>query len=141
MLHDFSPYLWRIQGDFGVQWNGLAFVLAFVQSYFFILWMNSKQVGTGMKKDLVGGFVTDCAVGAFVGSRLGYCVFYNPELFFQFKNSPPFWGVLALQEGGQSAFGAIIGIVVVCFWFAGRAGVTRLYLFDLAGLCLPLSFL
>lgn len=140
MVHDFSPFLFQFQDGVGLRWSGVAYVLSFVSSYFLILWLARRQ-RTGINAQFVGDFVTACAIGALIGARLGYCLFYDFDLLFRFRPSVPFWGILALNEGGLSSHGGIIGLVLTCFWFAARHSVNHLYLFDLVGICGPLGIL
>ncbi len=138
MVHDLSPFAYQFQDGIGIRWSGLAYVLAFVGSYFLILWLARRQ-RTGITAQFVGDFVTACAIGSLIGARLGYCLFYDFDLIFKFRGSMPFWGILALDEGGLSSHGGILGLVLTCFWFAKRYGVNYLYLFDLVGICGPMG--
>lgn len=134
MVHHFSPFVWRIDGDFGIRWYGLAYLTTFVLSYLLIRWLARRQ-NTGLSSQHVLDFVTTCAIGALLGGRLGYCLFYNMELLFKVKPEFPFWGVLALSEGGMDSQGGIIGVVIACLWFAQTRSLNKLYLFDLVGVC------
>ena len=37
-------------------------------------------------------------MGVLVGGRLGYCVFYDPPLLYEFTRHFPYWGVLAIHR-------------------------------------------
>lgn len=138
MVHDLSPFLIQFHDGIGLRWSGVAYVASFISSYLLILWLARRQ-RVAISAQAVGDFVTACAIGSLVGARLGYCLFYDFDLLFRFRPSVPFWGILALNEGGLSSHGGIIGLVLTCFWFAGRYGVNYLYLFDLVGICGPLG--
>lgn len=138
MVHDLSPFLWRISGEFGIRWYGLAYMTGFVLSYYLLIWMAKRQKYE-LQPAQVGDLVTFGAIGILAGGRLGYCVFYSPELFLQFKSSFPFWGVFAVNEGGMSSHGGMIGLVIACFVFGIKYGVSRLHLFDLVSLCGPVG--
>lgn len=139
-VHDLSPYVFRIVGNFGVQWYGLSYLMGFFIAYVVILWLVSRQ-RAGLTVNMVGDFVSYSVVGVLLGGRLGYCVFYAPDLFLKFKDSFPFWGVLALNEGGMSAHGGIIGLILAATLFAMKTGVNRLYLYDLVAITGPLGLL
>lgn len=130
-LHDLSPFLWRITDDFGIRWYGFSFMLGLVLAFFIIRWMTFRQ-RAGMTSGMIIDFVMSCAVGALLGGRLGYCLFYAPDLALKFKAEFPFWGVLALGEGGMSSHGGMIGVAIMASLFAMKTGMSRLYLFDLA---------
>lgn len=139
-VHDLDPFLWQIYGDFGIRWYGLSYLAGFFFSYLIISWLSQRQK-TGMTPALVSEFIMYGAIGALVGGRLGYCLFYEPDLFLKFNSDFPFWGALAVNRGGMASHGGIIGVVVACFLFSRRFGVNLQYLFDLVALSAPLGLM
>ncbi len=139
-IHDLSPFLWQMTDTFGIQWNGLSYMVAFLLSFVFVGWMAFRQ-RSELTPKLLGDFVTSSAIGVLIGARVGYCLFYSPDLFLKFRPDFPFLGVLALGEGGMSAHGGIIGLFLVGTLFALKTGVSRLYLFDLMAVTAPLGLL
>jgi phosphatidylglycerol:prolipoprotein diacylglycerol transferase len=133
MVHDLSPFAWRFSESFGVRWYGLSYLLAFFFAFILLLWLSRRQ-RSGMTVTMISDFVAYAAIGVLVGGRLGYCVFYSPDLFVKFKAEFPYWGALALQDGGMSSHGGMLGLVLAVIFFAWRTGISRLYLFDLAAL-------
>ena len=144
-VHDLSPFILKfpdtsLWGDqFGFRWYGFAYLLGFVCAYFLISWLAGRQ-RAGLSVIMVGDFITYAAVGVLAGGRLGYCVFYDPSLFLSFKSSLPFWGVLAVNEGGMASHGGIIGVIAACVIFAKRNGLSYAYLLDLAAITGPIGF-
>jgi hypothetical protein len=65
----------------------------------------------------VGDGVFFGAVGAVLGGRIGYSLFYG---FEQFARDPLF--ILRIWEGGMSFHGGLIGAVLGLAWFARRRG-------------------
>jgi phosphatidylglycerol:prolipoprotein diacylglycerol transferase len=138
MVHDFSPFLWRISGEFGVRWYGLSYMAGFIVAYLLFQMMASRQK-VGLTPEMVGDFVTYGAIGILLGGRLGYCVFYSPDLFLKFKSQIPYWGVLAVNEGGMASHGGMIGMVVACWLYARKHGLNQNYLFDLVSIAGPIG--
>jgi phosphatidylglycerol:prolipoprotein diacylglycerol transferase len=138
VVHDFDPFALRISGDFGIRWYGLSYMMGFICAYLLITWLVKRQ-RAGLTPMMVGDFVTYAAIGTLVGGRLGYCIFYGPDLFLKFKSAFPFWGVLAVNEGGMASHGGMIGIVVACLLFARKYSVNALYLFDLVAVTGPIG--
>ncbi len=138
MVHDFDPFALRISGDFGVRWYGLSYMVGFICAYLLIAWLARRQ-RAGLSPQMVGDFVTYAAIGTLVGGRLGYVLFYGPDLFLKFKSEFPWWGVLAVNEGGMASHGGIIGIVIACLLFARKYSVNSLYLFDLVAVSGPVG--
>jgi len=143
-VHDLSPFILKfpetsLWGDqFGFRWYGFAYMLGFICAYKVISWLAERQ-RAGMTTVMVGDFVTYAAIGTLVGGRLGYCLFYDPSLFLSFRSSVPFWGVLAVNEGGMASHGGIIGIIVACILYARKTGLAYTYLLDLAAVSGPIG--
>lgn len=130
MVHDLNPFLWQISGNFGLRWYGLSYMMGFICAFFIIGWLAKRQ-RAGLQPNMVGDFITYTAIGTLVGGRLGYCLFYAPDLFLKFKGDFPFWGVLAVNEGGMASHGGMIGIAIACILFSRKYAINMLYLFDL----------
>ena len=79
-LHNLDPIIFRISGNVGPRWYGLAYVLAFISSYLLFLWL-AKRGFADLPPQRVGDFITGCALfGVIIGGRLGYVFFYKPEM-------------------------------------------------------------
>lgn len=66
----------------------------------------------------ISNFLNYGIAGVLIGGRLGFCLFYQPELFIQWTSSFPFWGVLEIHKGGMSSHGGILGLAVAAILFA-----------------------
>lgn len=138
MVHNLSPFVIQFSENFGIRWYGLSYLVGFLLAYFIISWLAERQ-NAGLSRALAGDFITAAAIGTLVGGRLGYVFFYSPDLLFKFKSEIPFWGVLAVNEGGMASHGGILGIVAACLIFARRYRLNSLYLLDLAAVAGPLG--
>ena len=144
-VHDLSPFILKLPdtslwGDqFGFRWYGFSYMLGFICAYQLIVWLAGRQRG-GLMPGKVGDFITYAAIGVLAGGRLGYCIFYDPSLFLSFKSAFPFWGVLAVNEGGMASHGGVIGVIVASLIFAKRNGINYAYLLDLAAITGPIGF-
>jgi phosphatidylglycerol:prolipoprotein diacylglycerol transferase len=78
-----------------------------------------------------------------VGGRLGYVLLYQPSLLWRFEGSFPWWGVIDLAHGGMASHGGMVGLVLVCVYWAaklrkaGIAGASALHLMDCVVLTAP----
>ncbi|NDC39160.1 MAG: prolipoprotein diacylglyceryl transferase [Proteobacteria bacterium] len=129
-VHSLSPFLLRFTEHFGIRWYGISYLAGFLIGYWFILWLAKRRL-TVVQPEQVSDFVFTVAVGTIVGGRLGYCLFYAPELFSSFSAAPPFWGVLAINQGGMASHGGILGVALACLWFARTRKLPLLPLLDL----------
>jgi phosphatidylglycerol:prolipoprotein diacylglycerol transferase len=139
-VHDLDPFLLQISGDFGIRWYGMSYLAGFLMAHFTISWLAQRQ-RAGLSAQMVSDFITYGAIGVLVGARFGYCLFYAPDLLIKFKSSFPFWGAIAVNEGGMSSHGGMIGLVLGCILFSRKYGVHMQYLFDLVAVAGPLGIM
>lgn len=130
---DLSPFALQFSGNFGIRWYGLAYLAGFAALYLIAKFFAERSLSP-IKPEKIGDFVFSLAIGTVVGGRLGYCLFYNQALFTKFTSTAPFWGVLAINEGGMASHGGIIGIVVAAWLSAHKNNIPFLHLLDLATL-------
>jgi phosphatidylglycerol:prolipoprotein diacylglycerol transferase len=126
--------------DWGVHWSGLSMSLSIFLSYLLIRWLVYRQKYE-LSAPLVFDFLIYLSLGSVIGARLGYCLLLDRDIFFQFQDQAPYWGVLSLHHGGFSSFGGFLGGIVACFFFTAKTGISRGYLFDLAAISAPLVVL
>jgi phosphatidylglycerol:prolipoprotein diacylglycerol transferase len=113
-LHNLDPFIFRISDNIGPRWYGMAYVLAFVFAYL-LLRVLSRRGYLDLPQSALGDFVTWVALfGVMVGGRLGYVIFYKPEML----RDP--LSVLRVWEGGMSSHGGIIGVVLFTLIYSRR---------------------
>jgi phosphatidylglycerol:prolipoprotein diacylglycerol transferase len=132
MIHDFSPFVFKFSDSIGIQWYGLFYLISVFFSYFIVRWFSSRQ-NAHFTKTLSIDFIFFSGIGLFFGARIGYLL-YEPNLFLLFRNDFPYWGVLAIDEGGLSIHGAIFGLFISTFLFSLKSGISQLYLLDLSAI-------
>lgn len=129
-VHNLSPFAIRFSDSFGIRWYGLAYLSGFILGYI-ALRLVYKYGRSPLKPDMMIDFVTYCAIGVLGGGRLGYCLFYAPDLLVHFDGLFPYWGLLKVNEGGMSSHGGILGVMLVCMWFGRTRKIPVLHLMDL----------
>lgn len=117
-FHDLSPFLVRFSDSFGIRWYGVSYVLGFVCAYL-LLRLLAKRNATKIPLQSVADAIMLMIVGVVVGGRLGYVFLYKPSLLWDFSSSAPWWGVFAINNGGMSSHGGIIGVILAC-WRVSR---------------------
>lgn len=129
-VHDLDPFVFQISGNFGIRWYSLAYLTGFAFAFFFMTWL-SKKDRSPLTVEQVSDFLTYLILGVLLGGRLGYAMFYSPELLTDFRSDFPFWGAIAVWEGGMASHGGFIGVVIACLLFAWRNKLDPFHLGDL----------
>ncbi len=129
-VHNLSPFAIQFTETFGIRWYGLAYLAGLVTGYFAVLWM-TRAGRTQFRVDQIADFTTYCAIGVLGGGRVGYCLFYAPDLLWSFDGSFPFWSVLKVNEGGMASHGGILGVMLVCYLYGRYNKMTWLHCLDL----------
>jgi len=146
-FHDLSPFLFRFTPTFGVRYYGLSYALGFVCAYLLLRFLSNRNA-TLVPKDRIGDAMMYLILGTLIGGRLFYVIGYEPELLTRFMSSAPWWGVLAINNGGMASHGGILGCMLACWRISrgfkdqsgkieGRCSV--LHVFDTAVLLAPLG--
>ncbi|MEL7074184.1 MAG: prolipoprotein diacylglyceryl transferase [Planctomycetota bacterium] len=138
-LHTLSPFLLRISGEIGLRWYGLAYLAGFVVAGHIM----SRLVKTGRsplarKKIDPGSLLTSLIVGVIVGGRLGFALFYQPQVLWTVGPSFPFWELLAIHKGGMASHGGMLGVLIASGWFVRKNNLDlydTFHVADLAAFC------
>ena len=137
-LHTIDPYALKLWDDGPIRWYGLAYLVGFLIGYILIRRVAKVGVST-LDPQKAGDFVVAVALGVVIGGRLGYCVFYRPDLLVDFHGSLPFWGALEINKGGMASHGGILGGLIACTYYAIRHHHSKLFLVDLVAFGAPLG--
>ncbi|MFG0246564.1 MAG: prolipoprotein diacylglyceryl transferase [Phycisphaerales bacterium JB052] len=113
-FHDLSPFAFRISGGFGIRWYGLSYAMGFLAG-FLLLRMLAKRGATEIPLSRTADAMMYFILGVLIGGRLFYVIGYEPHLLIDFSNSPPWWGVLAINRGGMASHGGIVGVALACW--------------------------
>lgn len=114
-LHNLSPFIVELRNGIGLRWYGLAYVLAFLLGYWLYLWLARRRY-TDLPPGQVGDFITWAAIfGVMLGGRLGYIVFYDLDAMLEDPSR-----MLRVWEGGMSAHGGMLGLVLFTFYWSRR---------------------
>lgn len=82
----------------------------------------------------VDDFLFGAVLGVILGGRLGYVLFYKPDMIWKDPLSVP-----AIWEGGMSFHGGLIGVALAIVWFARAQKVPLLTLGDLTAAAAPVG--
>lgn len=140
-LHSIDPFVMEFPGGAlggGIRWYGLSYLAGFLAGWLIIRWLAATG-RSPLSVQAAGDFIFVLIAGVLLGGRLGYVLFYRPELFIEFTSSAPWWGAIAINRGGMSSHGGMAGVILAMWWFARRNKVLLRHLFDVGALGTPLG--
>ena len=113
-VHQPRPFLIQFTETFGIRYYGLAYILGFLVG----AWLLSRYYRKGLspynseqQTDLFVALI----VAVVAGGRVGYFLFYTPELIV----SEP-WKVFFVWEGGMASHGGFTGVAVATLYIARK---------------------
>jgi phosphatidylglycerol:prolipoprotein diacylglycerol transferase len=140
-VHNIDPFAIRFPQSFadmigafpeglGIRWYGLAYLAGFLLG-FYCLRIMARRGTILLKENELMDFITYVAIGVLAGGRIGYCLFYAPELLTDFGGGFPFWGVLKVHQGGMASHGGILGVMVAVYLYSRKHKLSFWHLQDL----------
>jgi phosphatidylglycerol:prolipoprotein diacylglycerol transferase len=137
-VDDLNPFLIQFSDTFGIRWYGLAYMTGFILGAWLMIFIARRGRRT-LPEALVADFITYVVLGTMIGGRVGYVLFYAPDLLTNFSTKVTlfgidfnhFWGALAVWEGGMASHGGIIGVLLATMLFARKHKLDWMNLGDL----------
>ena len=102
-------------GPVAVRWYGLAWIAGIGIGWQLGRRRAAREPWRGWAPQQVDDLVFHCALGAVLGGRVGYVLFYDLPRFL----TDPLV-VVRIWEGGMSFHGGLLGVVAAAAWFARR---------------------
>ncbi|MEZ5445318.1 MAG: prolipoprotein diacylglyceryl transferase [Gammaproteobacteria bacterium] len=103
-------------GPLAVRWYGLSY-LAGIALGWWLMRRRARAPGSGWTAEEVGDFIFYLALGAVLGGRIGYILFYNFDVYLRDPLA-----ILRVWQGGMSFHGGLMGLFVASWWWARRTG-------------------
>ena len=136
-FHDIGPYVFP---GLGIRWYGVSYLLGFVVAWFLLLKLARRRLVL-IPHERVDTLIMAVIIGVIAGGRLGYVLFYRPSLLWTGVDGFPWWGLLAINEGGMASHGGILGVILACLWYARREKIPFLHIGDVAAALAPFGLL
>jgi phosphatidylglycerol:prolipoprotein diacylglycerol transferase len=123
-VDNFDPFIFRLWDNVGPRWYGFAYVLAFACGFLVVRHL-ARRGYCDLAPNRVGDFITWAALfGVLLGGRLGYVLFYKPEMLREPLS------ILRVWEGGMASHGGMIGLLLFTLYYARRHKMSWLNLGD-----------
>ncbi|HEU0043093.1 prolipoprotein diacylglyceryl transferase [Sphingomonas sp.] len=117
-------------GFFTLRWYSLAYIAGIVIGWWYLLKLIA-EAGAPMARRHADDLVFYATLGIILGGRLGYVLFYAPEMFANPAR------VLRLWDGGMSFHGGVIGTSLGLILFARKHGLNWLRIHDYVACTVP----
>ena len=136
-----DEYLVRI-GSTGIRWYGLCWAIGLSLGFFLMQWLYKRHKYPDEKFEPMFLYVL---LGALIGARLGHCIFYEPEEFFDSWQhfveifipikflSDGSWKFVGFQ--GLASHGGVIGLLVGLYLYIKRSKMNTWVVLDFMGIC------
>ena len=119
-------------GFFQLKWYSLAYIAGILLGWSYLLKLIDRP-GAPMARRHADDLVCYATIGIIAGGRLGYILFYRPDLF-----AKPL-SILRLWDGGMSFHGGVIGVTLGIILMARKHGLNGLRIHDYVACVVPIG--
>ena len=116
-----------------IRWYGLMYLLGLLMIILLLNRVADRSNGVWTRED-VSDVAFQAFLGAILGGRIGYVLFYQFERFIA---DPTY--LFAIQNGGMSFHGGLIGVLVAMIWYAKSHGRKPFEVADFMAPTIPLA--
>ena len=117
-------------GPFTLRWYSLAYIAGIVIGWWYLLKLLA-QPGAPMARRHADDLVFYATLGIILGGRIGYVLFYAPEMILHPIR------ILRLWDGGMSFHGGVLGTTIGIILFARKSGLNWLRIHDYVACAAP----
>jgi len=128
-----SPVAFTV-GPFPIRWYALSYIAMIMLGWGYLRLL-VRQPGSPMSREQVDDLVPGITLGVIAGGRLGYSIFYQPQMWRHPLD------VLKVWEGGMSFHGGLIGVVVALVLFARHHQLNLLRVCDYVACATPFGLI
>lgn len=112
-------------GPFHLRWYALAYIAGLVLGWRWMVWLIRRDRlwtpgRAPMSVPQVDDFLFWATLGVILGGRVGYVLFYKPDMIW---TNPP--EILQIWQGGMSFHGGLIGVALAAWWFTRQTHVNE----------------
>lgn len=133
VIYEFEVFGWT----FALRWYALAYIAGILIAYQIVrstlrraqLWLPGTAP---MTADQTERLLTWIIFGIILGGRLGFVLFYEPDVYF----AEPL-KIVQVWKGGMSFHGGFLGVALAAIWFCRREGIAMLRVADLLAIATP----
>lgn len=116
-------------GPVAIHWYGLMYLLSFLVGWAAAVY-RTRLSHVDWTSEEIGDYLFYVVLGVVLGGRIGYILFYRPDLIL---NDPV--QIFYIWQGGMSYHGGMLGVFLASWWFGRKVGRT---FFDVTDFVAPL---
>lgn len=120
-------------GSISIYWYGVMYLVSFIIAWF-LAKTRAKRLNYLWSNEAISDFIFYCAIGVFLGGRLGYVLFYSP---LEFIHNPI--TVFKIWHGGMSFHGGLTGVIISMLLFARKTNTPFLKILDFTAPLAPIG--
>jgi phosphatidylglycerol---prolipoprotein diacylglyceryl transferase len=137
-----DPTIYWITDSFPLKYYGLLFAIGILLGYSIVKKIFIKE---NVSVEILDNLLIYIIVGTILGARLGHCLFYEPEYFFQhpieillpIKKIGGIYKFVGFQ--GLASHGGTIGVFIAVLLFYRKNKVNLLWLLDRIAIAVPVT--
>lgn len=120
-------------GPISIRWYALAYIAGLLIGWQYVKWLTRRGYSqlTALQVD---DFLVWATVGVVLGGRLGYILFYRPDILVDDPIA-----VLKVWQGGMSFHGGMLGVIIAFFAYARRQGISVFDISDPVSAATPIG--
>ncbi len=124
-----DPVIFSI-GAFSLKWYSIAYLAGILIGYWYLTVL-LRQPGAPMARRHADDFIFYATLGIIIGGRLGYILFYQPDIL----RNP--LDIFKLWQGGMSLHGGTLGVILAIWLMARREKLSFLRICDYVACVVP----
>jgi phosphatidylglycerol:prolipoprotein diacylglycerol transferase len=117
-------------GFFQIKWYSLAYIAGIIIGWWYLLKLIAAP-GAPMARRHADDLIFYATLGIILGGRLGYILFYRPDILLDPVD------IFKLWEGGMSLHGGVLGVTVAILWLARKEKLEWLRIHDYVACATP----
>ncbi len=129
-INNFDPVAFNIF-SLEIRWYSLSYIFGIFFGWYYC---KKKLIKNENYQKLFDDYIFYLIIAIILGGRLGYVFIYNLNYYF---NNPI--EILMIWKGGMSFHGAVVGIILMTYFFSIRNKISVFYLLDLVALSSPIG--
>ncbi len=129
---DIDPVIVSL-GPLEVRWYGMMYLLGFLAAYL-LGRRRARNAWSPMAESQVEDFIFYGALGAILGGRVGYVLFYG----FDRLLADPAW-LIRIWEGGMSFHGGLLGVILALWLYSRKIGCSFIAICDFVAPLAPIG--